>query len=373
MSLSCCAQVFAATPSKSSNLATKVPAIAEHNLTLEKELHVAEKSLAFTRENFAANDQAVANCMLWVAQLYVQSKQDAKAEPLLLQVLEINEKKNGPQSLELAEASQALAQAYERKGKLQEAGSHYLQALNIREHMNDILMGESLECYGRVLYKLAETSEAAKCFARLRAIRRDNSGYSLERIIRQNNEAVFALKAHKYKESISKLENVVRTDPSYFLARNNLATAYNEFGLSLFDKKFYVHSESCFRKAIDTSRLGRTTEEQLRTSLWNLAVVLRKQRCYSEAVDYITRSINLGSNDPMAYHERGLAFAKLNRHQLAINDFTECIKRNAKIGCAYNHRADCYEKTGQQALVKADRSKAKQLGYDKEIESLRAE
>lgn len=372
LSLSFCVQTFAATPTESgtpakSNTPAKKPveppAVA---LTLAKELQAAEKAFAFEKENLDPDDQALANCKLWLAQLYVQSRQDAKAEPLLLQVLEFNEKKHGAECPEVAEAADALGQAYEHLGKTQEAKSRYQQALTVREKLNDLLVYESLERYGKLLYKLGETNEAQKCFSQLKEMQKADRAYSVALQIDQNNQAVSAINAKKYSEAISILENLVRYHPSYGLARENLVIAYDNYGRTFFSaKKDPAKTELYFKKTIDTNRLGRTTEQKLKLCLSNLAIVLQKEKKYSEAFDVSTRLICLGCDDGAGYHHRGKALAALNRNELAIIDLTECIKQNAMFStCSYRHRADCYEKLGKVDLAKEDRKKAKQVDDD---------
>ena len=62
-----------------------------------------------------------------------------------------------------------------------------------------------------------------------------------------------------------------------------------------------------------------------------------------------------------AYHNRGVAKAKLGRFEAAIVDFTEAIRLNPKWAKAYRDRSSAYRQLGKTAQAKADCDKAQAL------------
>jgi tetratricopeptide (TPR) repeat protein len=72
---------------------------------------------------------------------------------------------------------------------------------------------------------------------------------------------------------------------------------------------------------------------------------------HDEAIDYFTAQINRNPS-AQAYHHRGIAHVSLSHFDEAVDDFSECIRRDANNVAAYNDRGNALLKLGllDQAL-----------------------
>lgn len=66
-----------------------------------------------------------------------------------------------------------------------------------------------------------------------------------------------------------------------------------------------------------------------------------------KAIEYLTQAIRLDSTEARAYLNRGTAYAKLNRFDLAIADYDQAIQLDNKNQMAYNGRAFTYYLSNQ--------------------------
>jgi len=358
---------FSALPASSAPTQEKIKTTAQPRrpnqatfLTLEKEIQSAENALSYEKRVLDPDDKALSACKLWLARLYVESGQNANALPILFQLIDKNKQDFGTHSIQFATTALALAQAYEGSGKLKEAQEQYQQALGILEAKHDLLFEKTLQQYAKLLYKLSETSEAQNCFKRIKELQGGDKAYSVKLQIETNNKAVTALGVHKYEEAIELLENLLIYHPSYRLALDNLKIAYDCQAQVLLKKNDFEGAEQFFKKSIDSFRVGRGTEDQQMASLGNLSYLLMKMKRYSDVIDYATRIVSLNADSYLGHYYRGKALEATGRYEAAIEDFSECIKKNAqKKSCPYIHRAKCYEKLGRQALAKEDMRQVK--------------
>ncbi|MFX9696103.1 tetratricopeptide repeat protein, partial [Acinetobacter baumannii] len=76
-------------------------------------------------------------------------------------------------------------------------------------------------------------------------------------VINLNNAAVKALNANNFPEAIKNFEAALKLDPSYKLARQNLAIAHNNYGLQQRNNPKLALSE--FHKALFLDSSNATT------------------------------------------------------------------------------------------------------------------
>jgi Flp pilus assembly protein TadD len=98
---------------------------------------------------------------------------------------------------------------------------------------------------------------------------------------------------------------------------------------------------------------------------WNAAAqALWKDGRYTDpnkAKDYWDKAIAANPQMAEAYNNRGLAFYNLERHQQAINDFSQAIRMKPQYAEAFNNRGNAYYALDQYAKAEADFNKSLEL------------
>jgi Flp pilus assembly protein TadD len=98
---------------------------------------------------------------------------------------------------------------------------------------------------------------------------------------------------------------------------------------------------------------------------WNAAAqALWKDGRYTDpnkAKDYWDKAIAANPKMAEAYNNRGLAFYNLERHQQAINDFSQAIRMKPQYAEAFNNRGNAYYALDQYAKAEADFNKSLEL------------
>jgi tetratricopeptide (TPR) repeat protein len=79
-----------------------------------------------------------------------------------------------------------------------------------------------------------------------------------------------------------------------------------------------------------------------------------KQGKYDEAIESLTKAIDLNPEGDMAYNTRGWAYYKKKQIDLAISDYTKAIEINPSIELFYNNRGLAYLDSGQNDLAISD-------------------
>ncbi|MCP4375425.1 MAG: tetratricopeptide repeat protein [bacterium] len=85
------------------------------------------------------------------------------------------------------------------------------------------------------------------------------------------------------------------------------------------------------------------------------------KRRYRPAIKVYTRALEVDPESGKAYHRRGLAYAKMSKHDLAITDHTRAIAIDPKNAEFYNARGVSYFATDDCDLAIADYTKAVEL------------
>ena len=81
----------------------------------------------------------------------------------------------------------------------------------------------------------------------------------------------------------------------------------------------------------------------------------------NKAKDYWDKVIAANPKMAEAYNNRGLAFYNLERHQQAINDFSQAIRMNPQYAEAFNNRGNAYYALDQYEKAEADFNKSLEL------------
>ena len=81
----------------------------------------------------------------------------------------------------------------------------------------------------------------------------------------------------------------------------------------------------------------------------------------NKAKDYWDKVIAANPKMAEAYNNRGLAFYNLERHQQAINDFSQAVRMKPQYAEAFNNRGNAYYALDQYEKAEADFNKSLQL------------
>ena len=74
--------------------------------------------------------------------------------------------------------------------------------------------------------------------------------------------------------------------------------------------------------------------------------IKEKQKEYKEAIDHYTKAIQLKSDFPEAYHNRGITYCHIKEFDLAIKDFNMALALNSNDVDSYNNRGVVYYDKG---------------------------
>ena len=81
----------------------------------------------------------------------------------------------------------------------------------------------------------------------------------------------------------------------------------------------------------------------------------------AKAKSYLDKAIAANPKMAESYNNRGLAFYNLERHQEAINDFSQAIRMKPQYAEAFNNRGNAYYALDQYQQAEADFNKSLQL------------
>jgi tetratricopeptide (TPR) repeat protein len=171
-------------------------------------------------------------------------------------------------------------------------------------------------------------------------------------------EEAFNLAIKNHQESktdnAEKLYNqVLKIDPNYLPALNNLGVLYKKLGK-------HNKAKSCYEKAI-------TLNPNNIDILYNLGNIFQKLEEYQKAKDYYEKVIKINPNYTDAYNNLGVVFQKLGKYQKAKNCYEKVITIIPNYAEAHNNLGimfqkleeyqkaiNCYEKAIQINPIFAD-------------------
>jgi tetratricopeptide (TPR) repeat protein len=179
-------------------------------------------------------------------------------------------------------------------------------------------------------------------------------------VISLNNEGVKALNAGNYQLAIQKFEAANKLDPTYTLAKENLAIAYNNYGLQLQNNP--VEAIKWFHKSLALNANNPTTQGNLNTIVQMLG---KNPGSFKDRVD-IGRAARLAGDfdgaiveyasalrikdDPKLHADLGDVYRVRDRLDDAIREFQSALKSGVEPATA----ADINVKLGQAFQAKKD-------------------
>jgi tetratricopeptide (TPR) repeat protein len=100
------------------------------------------------------------------------------------------------------------------------------------------------------------------------------------------------------------------------------------------------------------------------TAYYSRGYSYAKLQRYQHAIEDFTKVLSLNPDDANAYYSRGLVHSRLEQHQQAIQDLTKSLSLNPQHACAYNVRGWSHLELGQNQQAVEDYSKAIDLDPD---------
>ena len=87
----------------------------------------------------------------------------------------------------------------------------------------------------------------------------------------------------------------------------------------------------------------------------------RMSKNHQKAVEYYTKAIELGMENPSVYNSRGNSYRDLRKYEKSIEDYNKAIKLDPKYVYAYNGRGNSYGDLGEHEKAIEDYNKAIEL------------
>lgn len=175
----------------------------------------------------------------------------------------------------------------------------------------------------------------------------------------------------KFEKAKDEFEKALILDSSYRPATSSLKVIEE-----VLDRKLQNESVSYFFKAISSSNAGRLDEaiSYLGTAInqdpdffhafYERGLLFGYKGEFDRAIADFTRSLELNPNDPEAYNNRGLTYARgKNLLDKAIFDFTKAIQIDPGFADAYNNRGIAHSKKSEaKQMACSDWKRACDLG-----------
>jgi len=127
------------------------------------------------------------------------------------------------------------------------------------------------------------------------------------------------------------------------------------------------------RRALDRMRSGEYTcavidwtqalrlNPQLPLAYSNRGLAYAKLERYDQAISDFTRALELETNNPDTYFKRANAFFDRGSYREAVEDYSRAIDRDPTLFRAYYNRCDARERVGEKELALQDCTRALEL------------
>ena len=198
------------------------------------------------------------------------------------------------------QAHTSLGIALLQIGKIQEAITHFEQALRIKPDY-----AEAHYNLGFALAQLGRTQEAIAQYQQVLRIKPDfamahyNFGVALEQ-------------AGKIEEAIAHYEQALRINPNYAVAHNSLGTALGQTGKI---EEAITHFEQALRIKPDYDDAHN-----------NLGLILKNQGKVPEAIAHYEQALRINPDNAEAHNNLGVALARLGRMQEAVGHWEQALR-----------------------------------------------
>lgn len=181
-------------------------------------------------------------------------------------------------------------------------------------------------------------------------------------------DKAISLKA-KYSETYFLSAELYFENEKFDLAKVHYSKAVE---INKSDKQGFLQLGICNEKTADLASAEKALGSAISLGDDEKAVILRadirfRLENYQGSVDDFTSFINkTKTRDPEVFHQRGLAYSKMNNHTMAVKDYAKAIMYDRNFFKSYYERAVSYSTMGtsKETLAMRDFSKALEINPD---------
>jgi len=222
----------------------------------------------------------------------------------------------------------------------------------------------------RVIMRLAEPAESKPVYYPLPVLEEESEEEIKERI--KIDEYLLSSERDDYKRaelymslslSYFKLGDFERGE-KYLQESNNIREKLEDkIGILLnygrLSSLFILKRE--FKKVIDICNEALKVEPNSEVFYITRGYAYAELNRHEQAIEDFSKAIELNPNDAEAYYNRGNAYADLNKYERAIKDYSKAIELNPNYAEAYNNRGVAYAKLKEFERAIKDYDKAIEL------------
>ena len=246
---------------------------------------------------------------------YTKKRQWREAILHYQKALELNPK--------LAAVCRNLARVLTQIGKIEQATSYWLQAIELNAQG---LQADEYFQLGNNLSTQGKVASAITCYRRAIQLQPTliDAYLNLGKLLTKTGEATQAVLCYQ--------EGLKHNPQNYQL--------YFNLGLSFSQQSNWQSAINCYRQAL-----------QIKSDSWeaihNLGAALSHQHLWSEAIAVYLRAIKLKPDVPWSYNDLGLVLLQSNRAEEAVTVFRKAISLKADFAGAHCNLGDALTKVGQ--------------------------
>ena len=148
-----------------------------------------------------------------------------------------------------------------------------------------------------------------------------------------NNLGILFNQLGEYKKSINCYEKIIQIQPNNAAAHNNLGFVLNQ--LDELEKAM-----KCFKKAIQI-------EPNYADAFYNLGNIHKQLRNYQKAIDYYKKTIAINSNYVGAYNSLGTLLNQLGEYKKSMNCYEKAVQIQPNNANTYNNLGNLNKELGE--------------------------
>jgi tetratricopeptide (TPR) repeat protein/predicted Ser/Thr protein kinase len=246
-----------------------------------------------------------------------------------------------------AEANQAIARQYERRGRLKDAEASYRKAISLDSESISIL-----DSYANFLFRQSRFEEATLQWQAVIRLAPDDAAAFV-------NLGSSLSEGGKFPEAITMYERAVDLKPNY-MAYANLGTAYSR-------AKRYPDAVKAYKKALELDDKDWMVWGNLGyVYSWIYGMDARATGAFEHAIKLAEAGRKDNPRDALLYSDLALYYAKVKKPQLALQRLRTAIALSPDTAEIQAAAAEVYELAGQRDKGIEFARKSLELGFPRQ-------